>query len=95
MTEYEDCCNAQTTVAGEFYYPDGSIVGSSSSNPMYRSRGEQLIRLNKRTDVTPETGRYRCEMPDDKGVIQNIFINIVNTGETISLFLVCELKCSC
>ncbi len=84
VTEYEDCCNAQITVAGEFYYPDGSIVGvRASGDSLYRNRGDQLIRLNRRNGATPPLGRYRCDIPDTTGTTRSFFIHIANsTGPT-------------
>ena len=78
VTEYEDCCNAQITVAGEFYYPDGSIVGvRASGDSLYRNRGDQLIRLNRRNGATSPLGRYRCDIPDASGTTRSVYINIV------------------
>ncbi len=79
VTEYEDCCNAQTTVAGEFYYPDESPVKvRASGDSLYRNRGDQLIRLNRRNGATSPLGRYRCDIPDATGTTKSVFINIAS-----------------
>ncbi|XP_064385048.1 sushi, von Willebrand factor type A, EGF and pentraxin domain-containing protein 1-like isoform X4 [Halichondria panicea] len=75
VTEYENCCS--NSVA-RFYYPDGSLVSSFSRSSLYQNIGEQLVRLNKRDGSLSPTGRYRCDIPDDKGVTLSIFINIIN-----------------
>ncbi len=75
VTEYEDCCS---NPIGEFYYPDGTAVGFSSTNSLYRNRDEQLVRLNRRGDVTSPLGRYRCAIPDDTGTTTSIYINILS-----------------
>ena len=78
MTTNPDCCKPPNgnTKQGEFYYPDNTAVGFSSTNSLYRNRGLQLVRLNRRNDAVSPTGRYRCEIPDSSGKIQNIYINI-------------------
>ena len=75
VTEYENCCS--NSVA-RFYYPDGSLVSSFSRSSLYQNIGEQLVRLNKRDGSLSPTGRYRCDIPDDKGVTLSIFINIIS-----------------
>ncbi len=61
----------------EFYFPNNSLVRIRGSGAnFYRNRGEQFIRLNRRNNATPPTGRYRCEIPDANGNTQSIFINI-------------------
>ena len=75
VTDREDCCAPQ--LFGEFYYPDGSQVGvRASEDSLYRNRGNQLIRLNRRNNALSPLGRYRCEIPDSRGVTRNIYINI-------------------
>ena len=79
-TDSTTCCsNAMgETRAGDFYFPDGSIVltsGNASSNSYYRTRSTRLISLNRRPDAT-QTGEFRCEIPDASGRTVNLFINI-------------------
>ena len=73
MTDRSDCCRKPN---GEFYYPDSSAVGFSDTNSLYRNRGPQVVRLNRRNDVLSPTGIYRCNIPDSSGINQNIYINI-------------------
>ena len=64
--------------AGEFYFPDGiqvPVSGNDLSRPYYRSRGSQLIHLNRRSSGTV-TGQFRCEIPDASGTLVNLSINI-------------------
>ncbi len=87
MTDSTDCCTAETTLAGKFYYPDGSVVGvRASGDSLYRSRGDQLIRLNRRNGATSPLGRYRCAIPDSTGATTNVYINIV-AGACIDLVI--------
>lgn len=77
-----DCCSGGNRY-GEFYYPDGTLVGIRSNNePMYRNRGSQLIRLNRNSNSPslPPSGWYRCEIPSASGVVQSISINIKASG---------------
>ncbi len=78
VTDSTDCCTAETTLAGEFYYPDGSVVGvRASEDSLYRNRGDRFIRLNRRNGATSPLGRYRCDIPDASGTTRSVFIKIV------------------
>ena len=79
-TDSTTCCTRDNgeTRAGEFYFPDDSVVptsGSAPSNSYYRSRSSRLIGLNRRPAAT-QTGQFRCEIPDASGTTVNLFINI-------------------
>ena len=73
------CCGTRPNRYGEFYYPSGGrvpIVGVAGGAELYRNRGNQLIRLNRRSGVVSPRGKYRCEIPDDSDVMQKIFITL-------------------
>ena len=74
LTDNTNCCSGPD---GEFYYPDGTAVGFSSINSIYRNRGEGVVRLNRRNDATSPLGLYRCDIPDSTGTTRSIYINIV------------------
>ena len=77
MTDNANCC-ATPNLIGEFYYPDGSLVRPRAfGDSLYRNRGQGFIRLNRKNGATSPLGRYRCAIPDSNGVIQSIYINIV------------------
>ena len=76
VTDKPDCCNIQDNKMGEFYYPNNTAVGYSEINSLYRNRGPQVVRLNRRNDTFSPTGVYRCEIPDFIGMNQNIYINL-------------------
>ena len=84
VTSFEECCRTQRV--GEFYYPDGSQVGrNADSQPFYRNRETQLIRLHRRnSDIDEATrsllGQFRSEILDGCGEITNMYINI---GESL------------
>ena len=71
-----DCCTLPNR-AGEFYYPDGTLVRTQGSgDDLYRNRGEGMIRLNRRNSATSPTGTYKCEIPDSSGATRDIFITL-------------------
>ena len=79
-TDSTACCTNQPgqTRAGDFYFPDGSVVDIESrtpSNSYYRTRSSRLISLHRRPDAT-QTGQFRCEIPAASGTTVNLFINI-------------------
>ncbi len=78
VTDNTECC--RTGGNGEFFYPDGTAVGFSTSNSLYKNRGEQFISLNRRNGATFPLGRYRCAIPDANGVTTSVFINIGHQG---------------
>ena len=78
-TDRTDCCSGANRY-GEFIYPNNVAVGIlSAGEAMYRNRGIQMIRLNRNRNspLSPQTGLYRCVIPDSNGVPQSISINIV------------------
>ena len=72
------CCLGSSPFRGKFYYPNNTEVPiSSGQHSAYRDRESGSVRLNQRASATqPPLGRYRCEILDDKGDIQWLFINI-------------------
>ena len=73
------CCGSVPNRYGEFYYPNGQkvpVVGRAGGAELYRNRGNQLIRLNRRSGVVSPRGKYRCEIPDDSDVMQEILITL-------------------
>ena len=78
-TAYETCC--QTSRQGQFYYPNGNQVmivsqAVSRGENFYRTRSSGSISLKKREGNNTPLGRYRCEIPDGRGVPQNLYITI-------------------
>ena len=71
-----ECCVDQHI--GEFFYPDYSRVSikEASGNRLYVSRGEQHIRLNRKSGAIPPLGRYKCEIPFSSELSQIAYINI-------------------
>ena len=85
MTDKPGCCKPPygPQYEGEFYYPNNSAIGFSSTNSLYRNRGPQVVRLNRRNNDLSPTGVYRCEIPDSNGRNWSIYIKI--TGLIMSM----------
>ena len=78
-TAYEPCC--QSSQQGNFYYPNNDPVliqpqASSSRQSFYRTRDSGSISLKRQSGDPPPLGRYHCEIPDGRGVLQNLYIAI-------------------
>ena len=77
-TDRTDCCGTVPYRFGQFYYPNGVQVPIKSADQgFYRNRGDQLIRLNRREGTDSPTGRYRCEIPEASGEMQNLYISLI------------------
>ena len=77
-TDLVNCCATRPDRFGEFYYPNGSQVPINiRGEGFYRNRGNQVIRLNRREGVKSPTGMFRCEIPDGRRVVQNMYITLV------------------
>ena len=97
VTDKPDCCDIQDNKIGEFYYPNNNSAvpnGHSSNNSLYRNRGPQVVRLNRRNNVFSPHGVYRCEIPDSTEEKQNIYINITGVRGAIHLHIVDNYYCT-
>ena len=77
-TDKEECCGMVPNRFGKFYYPNGvRIPVARQQQGFYRSRGDQIIRLNRREGVTSPTGTYRCEIPNADDETVTIYITLI------------------
>ena len=96
ITDLVDCCgresdtpsNITRTVSGDWFFPDGTTVGSGSGSVFLVNRGpnevingQQVngsVRLFRRFSKIPERGRFRCELPNaaNSSVNQTLYANI-------------------
>ena len=90
VTDLEDCCAAPRTVRGDWYFPDGSRIGSDTVNsaafqanrgPNEEINGQTVygsVRLYRRYSTPPERGRFYCELPSaaEPSVNQRLYANI-------------------
>ena len=76
-TNKENCCGTPPNRIGEFYYPsDIKVPIANEQEGFYRNRGERVVRLNRRDGTTSPMGKYRCEIPDTSGSVQNLYITL-------------------
>ena len=74
------CCDRSSSFRGEFYYPNGIAVPTQGrGHRFYRNRETNFIRLNQRANLPitlSSLGKYRCDILDDAGIVQKLYINI-------------------
>ena len=78
VTDKLDCCKLPNgPYQGEFYYPNNTLVRNRHGrHSLYRNRGPQVVRLNRRSNTHSPTGIYKCEIPDFTGWNRSIYIII-------------------
>ena len=71
VTDNSDCC---TNGQGNWYDETGGEVqqGSDGDSNLYVTRGDGVVYLNRRTGGS--SGMWRCDIPDNNGVQQSIYI---------------------
>ena len=76
------------TSLGNWFFPNGTRVPGRTVNStsreqwdFYRTRGETVVRLNRRRGG--EEGIYRCEILDSTNVLQTMYIGVysISSGE--------------
>ena len=75
-TPLESCC--QNSDLANFYYPNGSkVLTHQSGGSIYKTRGNGFVSLKKGSVGEPAPlGRYRCEIPDGRGIVRNLYITL-------------------
>ena len=88
LTDKQDCCDRPNPRFGEWYFPNGIRVGIKNAGDIYRNRGLSVVRLNRRNNASLPSGVFQCEIPDEHGRNQNIYVGIytVGSGMSCSLF---------
>ena len=60
---------------GNWFFPNGTRVPSDGEpSDFHRTRDQMVVLLKRRRGG--EDGIYRCEIPDSRGVYQNIYIGV-------------------
>ena len=79
MSSHPFCCGRLSPFRGEFFYPNGTMVPIYSRQfDLYRNRASSFIRLHQRPNVANQVeGKYRCEIRDNTGTVQRLFINLL------------------
>ena len=77
-TDKLSCCGEPPNRAGEWYFPNGTMVGiqGGTQDEFYRDRATQVVRLNHRQGTFTERGLFRCEVPDASNTVQTVYVNI-------------------
>ena len=79
FTNLSSCCRKYDNgmrALGNWYFPDESALEPERANNFYKNRGPSVVRLHKKPSITSPTGIYRCDIPDDNGVSQSIFVGV-------------------
>ena len=97
-TDKTNCCESEPNRAGEWYYPNGSIVKNNHDSMMdspgnfyYRNRGPRVVRL-KRVGNPHQRGLFWCEVPTQYHGTQTIFVNIGMSNKYTSFSFLTILK---
>ena len=96
-TTYTSCCTGFGNPDTQWYFPNGSeVMNQPTSLPYRRTRGQSPGRVNLiRNSDTTTTGIFHCDIPDDSGALQSLYVGIYDsgTGESCTLrewFVICE-----
>ena len=97
QTDLRPCCRSSGFRAGEWYYPDGTVVPvEGTGSDFYRNRGDDgTVRLNRRNNANHPTGIYHCEVPDENNITRTLHIGLLelNSGH-FGRFLILEQNLS-
>ena len=110
MTDNTSCCSIFQTQGvsrfGQWYFPNGTAVPNPialsqetgmtvqpSNLAFYRTRDDRVVLLHHNSGGV--NGMYRCEVPDARGVTQNLYIGIftANLGEAAIFWLLASNCC--
>ncbi len=82
LTDKSPCCASQPNITGYWFFPNDTIVLSDTSKAVFTSRGDdQTVKLNYQGgEFIP--GIYRCQVPDEQNVMQNIYVGIYSNMST-------------
>jgi len=81
------CCFSGHTET-QWYFPNGSQVPNNPSLPYQRNRGRNPGRVILiRNSESTTTGIFHCDIPDESGVTQSLYVGIYDsgTGESCTL----------
>lgn len=80
FTNNTDCCDHSNIEVGQWFFPDGSVIGDEAG-AVEINRNSSVLGLNRRSNnITFPVGIFQCEIPDINETVQNIFIGIYPTG---------------
>ena len=85
-TDREDCCTDESSIAGNWFLPNGSKVSSSTSTQsLHITLGIQTVGLNITNSPELPIGIYHCEMMDRENVTHYLYAGIYLENEGMTL----------
>ena len=86
-TTYTPCCTSANPET-QWFFPNGSQVPNNLALPYRRTKGilPGRVILNRNSESTT-TGIFHCDIPDENGVVQSLYVAIYTstTGESCTL----------
>ncbi|CAI8053078.1 Receptor-type tyrosine-protein phosphatase H [Geodia barretti] len=93
-TDLGTCCGpVDGSHRGDWYFPDGTILGFSGNGDIYEQRVSQRVDLRRRNNANSPTGIYRCDIPTnavhhatDISVRDTVYVGLYPaSGGTVSI----------
>lgn len=79
-TDKVPCCRSlgDTSLIGEWYFPNHTLVPGQRSTDFFRSRGfeDGTVNLNRMSGATSPTGLFCCRLPDANDIEKTMCANI-------------------
>ena len=100
-TTNSGCCSSGNP-ASQWYFPSGSQVPNRGVSPpsmtfsRTKSTSPGTVLLHRNSEATT-TGVFRCDIPDDSGDLQSIYVGIytATTGEQQVYVAIIHELCAC
>ena len=92
QTDRRPCCQTPPSRAGEWYYPDGSLITAvGSGRDLYRNRGDEgEVRLNRRNNALFPIGIYHCEVPDANSINHTVYVALLRYEDYGRLIIILD-----
>ena len=104
-TDLSTCCgSSRGDHRGDWYFPNGSILGHSHGGDIYRSRGNMRVNLHRRNNAMGPSGIYRCDIPtnavhdvNDLSVRETVYVGLYppNGGNTLHILTLARVRVCC
>ena len=80
-TNLESCCTSQGVHRGDWYFPDGNVLGNAGGgDDIHRRRDIEVVHLCRTNDATSPSGIYRCDI--ETVAVNDNDVDAI-TGETV------------
>ena len=84
-------CTTDDTVTfniGKWYFPDGSLVSTSSSQTIYNLRSAGVVTLYQTSSIQDLEGLYTCRIPDTTGAEHVLYLGLYREENYINGMLI-------